>query len=426
MQAKPFKFRYINRIVGAFLLIAGGILLVLLIAAMKTQGWLDAVSEYRVEMTPRAVEDSADISGGTQGIKPGSAVRVIGNQVGFVERVELCEGEDLTPIQSFEGINPEDIRIVAVLRVKGEFANFIGPGSEAILKYDLGGLGSAYFDISRGTGRFEESLTLERPFRILPFQKETDAKEELFATVKLIEERILPAVDSFKATADTATEFIDRLSSDDEVFYRALASLEQSIIKLDTVLARIESGEGALGDMTVADSPMRRELNDFAVTLNRSSEKLEVAIENLDDGIANLDQGVTNLREVGVASFNEAAESFPTTVRKTNATIDDVEVASEQLFETLREIEIFTEALQKHWLVRRHVVDPVEDPQDQSTRRGLFAPAQAPSPDSPQPSAQIVAEPVVDQAETAPRGGGLFKKPSGEGGGLFRRGPRLK
>ena len=123
------------------------------------------------------------------GIRPGSDVRVIGSQVGHVRSIILSTGDELKPIEAFEEVDPNDIRIVAVLGVKGDFAKFIGPDSKAVLKFDLGGLGSAYFDISRGTKRFG-NLGDGAP-RILQFEKQADAKEEVFEIVKRIETEIV-------------------------------------------------------------------------------------------------------------------------------------------------------------------------------------------------------------------------------------------
>lgn len=381
MQAKPFKFRHINRIVGAFLFATAAIFVILIVLAAKSQSWFDATTIYRVEM-PGGI-GGEEGSGGTLGIRPGSDVRVIGSQVGHVQSIQLCSGDELKPIESFEEVDPNDIRIVAVLGVKGDFAKFIGPDSKAVLKFDLGGLGSAYFDISRGTKRFD-GIGDGQP-RILNFAKQADAKEEVFEIVKRIEEEIVPAIQSYKKTADSATEFIAMLSSEDEVFLRSMHSLEDGIEDLNKLIARAESGEGALGDMISSDSQMRTEFNEFAVTLNRTSRNLEGAIDNLNEGI-------TNLREGGVQPFNRAAQNFPTTISKTNATIDDIDRAAEQLNETLREIEVLTEGLQKHWLVRKYIDDPVEDPQAAPEKR---------------PSSQ---KPVRQKEESTQAGDGLFKK----------------
>jgi ABC-type transporter Mla subunit MlaD len=353
VTAKPFKFRYVNRIAGAFLFLAGSVLAVLLLLVAKSQHWFERETQYRVEMPVGFRED--DNPGGTLGIRAGSEVRVIGNQVGHVDRVELCAGEELLPIDSFESVDPNDIRIVAVLAVKGGFSHFIGPDSVAVLKFDLGGLGSAYFDISRGTKRFDPALDEPGVPRRLAFGRERDAKEEVFEIVTRLEAEVIPAVRRIEETATAAKDFFEKLNDENESLYRSLALLEKGIADMNRVMAQAASGEGALGDMIQSDTRMRREFNEFATTLNSGTKSLESAVNNLGAGIEELRAG-------GITSFNEAAKAFPGTIDNTNAAINQIEEGARQFQETVREFEVLVEGLQKHWLVRKNIEDPLEDP----------------------------------------------------------------
>lgn len=353
MTAKPFKFRYVNRIAGAFLVVAGSVLATLLLLVAKSQQWFERETHYRVEMPVGFRGD--ENPGGTLGIRAGSEVRVIGNQVGHVDRVDLCAGEELAKIESFDSVDPNDIRIVAVLAVKGGFSHFIGPDSIAVLKFDLGGLGSAYFDISRGTKRFDPALDRPGAARRLAFGRERDAKEEVFEIVSRLEGEVIPAVRRIEETATAAKAFFEKLNDENEALYRSLASLEKGVNDMNRVMAQAASGDGALGDMIQSDTRMRREFNEFATTLNRGTKSLEKAVDNLGAGIQ-------ELRDQGFASFNEAAEEFPGTLDNTNAAIDQIEAGARQFQETVREFEVLVEGLQKHWLVRKNIEDPLEDP----------------------------------------------------------------
>jgi len=354
MNSHPFKFRYINRIAGSFIFLASIILIIFAVLAGKSQMWFAETTEYRVKMPGGRLEGvGGSEKGGTLGITPGSDVRVIGSLVGHVKRVELCRGDDLVPISSFEDADPNEIRIVGVLQVKGDFAKFIGPDSKVVLKFDLGGLGAAFFDISRGSKPFPPSPDPSIS-HILKFDQEANAKEQAFETIKRVENELIPAIQSFKELSVTSTALVEKLSKDDEALFRLLSSLEVGVGDLNKIIGRIQNGEGALGDMISSDSDMRKQFNEFAVTLNRSSTSLEKAI-------ANLDQGITRLREGGVEPLNRAVEKFPTTIGATNEAIYEYNEAALQLQETIREIEVLTIGLQKHWLVKNLIVDPVED-----------------------------------------------------------------
>ncbi|MBU6179282.1 MAG: hypothetical protein KGR69_06435 [Verrucomicrobia bacterium] len=380
MSAKPFKFRYVNRITGAFLFVAGAVLAVLLVLVAKSQHWFERKTLYRVEMPVGFRGD--ENPGGTLGIRAGSEVRVIGNQVGHVDRVDLCAGEDLVPIESFDSVDPNDIRIVAVLAVKGGFSHFIGPDSVAVLKFDLGGLGSAYFDVSRGTKRFDPAFDEPGVPRRLVFGRERDAKEEVFEIVSRLEGEIIPAVRRIEETATAAKSFFEKLNDENEALYRSLTSLEKGINDMNRVMAQAASGDGALGDMIQSDTRMRREFNEFATTLNRGTQSLERAVNSLGEGI-------DELRAKGFTSFNDAAEEFPGTLDNTNAAINQIEAGARQFQETVREFEVLVEGLQKHWLVRKNIEDPLEDPPDN--------PKPKTSPSKPEPNREREKE-------------GLFKK----------------
>lgn len=368
MQSKPFKFRHVNPIVGAFLFFTVATLIVVAVLAGKSQQWFSEVSIYRVEL-PAGLpsKNDGESEGGTMGIKAGSDVRVIGNQVGSVKKVELCIGDELTPIDSFDNVDLKEIRLAAVLSVKGDFGRFVGSDSKAVLKYDLGGLGSAYFDISRGITPFPEELQSAERARVLVFGREKDTKEEVFETVTRIENEILPAIRTYRKTAETMTAFVEKLSDDNEVLYRSLTSLEEGIGELNVFVKMASSGDGALGDMISSDSQMRKELNEFAVTLNSGTANLKSAIDNLDVGI-------TELRSEGIDSINRAAAKLPTTVGETNATIAGVQVATDNLNEAIREMEILVIGLQKHWLVKHYIEDPIEDPKVEKERKRSSTP----------------------------------------------------
>jgi len=384
MKPKPFKFRYVNRIAGVFLFVAFVILAVLVALAGKSQQWFAEVTRYRVELP--AGSGGEEGPAGTLGIRPGSDVRVIGTQVGQVDRVELCAGKDLVPIESFDEVDPEDIRIVAVLSVKGDFSHFVGPDSRAVLKFDLGGLGSSYFDITRGTRRFASYEIDAQGSRWLPFGREKDAKAEVFDVVSRIESELIPAIRRTEETATEARDFFANMNDENKSLQRSLNTLETGLTDLNRFIAQAAAGEGALGDMIKSDSQMRKEFNEFAVSLNRGTQNLERSVNNLGEGI-------TELREGGIASFNRGAGQFPATVQNTNAAIDQIDTAARQFQETVREFEVLVEGLQQHWLVKKNIHDPLED-----------------APQRPATAAKPRGE--SDEADKP----GLFKRVFGKGG----------
>jgi uncharacterized phage infection (PIP) family protein YhgE len=172
--------------------------------------------------------------------------------------------------------------------------------------------------------------------------------------VSRLEAEVIPAVRRIEETATAAKDFFEKLNDENESLYRSLGLLEKGVADMNRVMAQAASGDSALGDMIQSDTRMRREFNEFATTLNSGTKSLENAVNNLGAGIEELRAG-------GITSFNEAAKEFPGTLDNTNAAIDQIEEGAKQFQETVREFEVLVEGLQKHWLVRKNIEDPLED-----------------------------------------------------------------
>ena len=391
MGIQPFKFRHVNKISGAFVFMGLAILIALVSLAGRAQQWFVPSTEYRVVF---------DKVGGTMGIQKGSDVRVFGNHVGHVQRVELVETDDLSPVRSFDGLGPGDLYIVAVLSVKGEFTNFIGADSVAVLKYDLGGLGSAYFDISRGTEKRDP-----RGDDFLEIAVEEDVKKKMEGMLTDFQTTARNTLVSITATSDSTKEFVEKLARDDGDLFASIDRLESNLAALNRIITNIEGGEGAIGKLLVNQETEER-VDRFIGSLGDASDELQPMVANLNQTIEHLDLRISEIRQ-GINSFNEASEMLVGTVGATDETIAGFGVAAEQLSEMLRESEVLVEGLQRHWLVRRFIRDPVEDPAGNRLTTGEASPsdgsAAAPATTSP-PATPVSDRPSDPKPRTGYRG----------------------
>ena len=76
-MAKPFKFRYVNEIVGTFVLLIVVVLIVTVLLAGHAQEWFTPEYRYRLNFPEE----------GSLGIQAGSPVEILGTTVGKVRRV---------------------------------------------------------------------------------------------------------------------------------------------------------------------------------------------------------------------------------------------------------------------------------------------------------------------------------------------------
>lgn len=132
MTDTTFKFRFVNEIVGVFVLLAVAVLAAAVFLAGRAQGIFEPA--FRLHTTLGAGE-------GTYGLKSGSEVRIGDIVAGSVARIRpTAEGT-----------------IEAVLSLKESFHGFVRRDSAAVVKKTLLVAGDSYVDISVG-GRGEPLL----------------------------------------------------------------------------------------------------------------------------------------------------------------------------------------------------------------------------------------------------------------------------
>lgn len=163
---KPFKFRYVNEIVGGFILLVIAALLTGVILAGLAQQWFEPKLELRIRFPPE----------GSAGIKKGAEVVIMGTLVGTVDRV----------------IVEDDGSMEGVLSIQQEFARFIRDDSRAVLKKKFGVAGDAFVEITKGDGSVLQDA-------MLPTAAEIDA--DLVVALQALLEQVHKAVEEYGGLA---------------------------------------------------------------------------------------------------------------------------------------------------------------------------------------------------------------------------------
>jgi len=125
-MAKPFKFRYVNEIVGGFVLLVVLLLLAGVLVAGHAQHWFEA--KYVINLNFPA-EGSMDL-------QKGAEVMLLGAKVGSVQDIVVND----------------DGHISGVMRIRGPFMRFVRADSIALVKKKMVVTGDAYIELTRGTG----------------------------------------------------------------------------------------------------------------------------------------------------------------------------------------------------------------------------------------------------------------------------------
>ena len=320
---KPFKFRFVNEISGAFVLVVAILLLAGIVVSGQIQGWFEPHRVFEVTLP--------DI--GTQGIRAGSEVRVVGSKAGTVTRVELRDKNTKERFSSIENVDPSSIEMVAILEVRSKRVAFIGRDSKAILKFDLGGFGAPFFEISRGKGvRDPEDTKLE-------LLVSGDVKEGLTGAVDQISAAVVPAVKEIRNSSRKIGELADEIKLVATALSSPEGNLQSVLANVNEIMSSVEEGESPAG-VLLKDKAAGGDLREAIASIKKTSEDLESVLNQIGDLATKVQRGegaagalladaqvekslrdsLTSI-ESATAEIDDTLRSIPQVLRTTNTAI---------------------------------------------------------------------------------------------------------
>ncbi len=314
-MTKPFKFRYVNELVGSMVLVVIILVAAGIVLAAKAQGWFEKTYLLRL----RCPEE------GSYGLTEGAAVEILGIRAGSIERIT---------------VDPAG-RILAVARIKAPFfENFINSSSRAVVKRVWGIAGDAYVEISRGR---KGAPPLPHEGAQLDLEKDTELIELAEGLLSNVRETIVPAIDEIRAAAVEFRHVASELRDPE-------GPLKQTLGHINEVVQTLKTGSGPLPralndrklgeDMARAVAGAEQTLKEF----NRTAEAARETLNNLDSILKDSRSVVRNLKDltadllVVTAALRGEARDIPGLVGQTR--------------ETLQEAERLIRGLGRHWLLR--------------------------------------------------------------------------
>lgn len=291
---KPFKFRYVNEIVGAFVLLVLFLLIAGIIITGRAQGWFEPSYEIRAEFPDE----------GTMELRRGSEVRVMETPAGMVA--------DVGP--------REDGVMEAVLRVRGRFFQYIRDDSTGIVKRAFGVAGDAFVEITRGRGN-----PLPEEGAYIPIVRDTELLDLAESLLEEVRATTVPAIEQLQRLLEEYTGLAQDVRDPE-------GDVQQLLASLNRIVQGLEEGEGAAGKL-LRDPAMAAEVETMVASAHDS------------------------LREVNniLANVAEATEKMPQMTDRVAGELEDVPGLLYQTQATLQEAEILIEGIQRHWLIRRHI-----------------------------------------------------------------------
>jgi len=305
-----FKFRYVNEIVGGFVIVVLLLVVAAVILAGSAQRWFEPVYELHSTFPPE----------GTFGLQKGAGVEILGTTVGTVDRIRVAD----------------DGRLQAVMKIRGEFIRFVRTDSTAVVKKKFG-VADAYVVVS--VGRAAE-LPAGDAFE-LPIRQDSEIVEMVEDVVEQVRAAVLPAIEELARLLAEARELARDLRQPE-------GALQQSLASIRDVLGGIERGEGTVGKI-LRDPSMAEDVKGLLKELGATMGQVQDALRQT--------QGI-------LEDVKKTTAQLPAMADTVKGELDDVPGLVLQTQATLRETERLLVGLERHWLLRSYVdapapIDPI-------------------------------------------------------------------
>lgn len=301
-MAKPFKFRYVNELVGTFVLIVLALVIAGVFVIGRAQRWF----EQDVVLTTTFPAE------GTFGVQRGAEVQILGAVAGSVDRILV----------------KDDGRLQAVFKIRNEFARYIHNDSVALVKKKFQVAGDSYVDITVGTGApFPLDGSVE-----LPIKKDTELLEIVQMVVEQVQGAILPALEELQKTLAAYRMLGEGLES-------PTGSLQRTMGNVEAITAGLKNGEGTAGRI-LRDPAIADEVGKILKQVNELLAKVQDTIKETD---------------VIIKDLQKVSADLPAVSDTVKGELRDVPGVVLQARSTLQETEKLLVGIQRHWLLRDYV-----------------------------------------------------------------------
>jgi ABC-type transporter Mla subunit MlaD len=314
---KPFRFRHVNEITGAFVLAVVALLLLGVVGTGFSQRWFTRTTEFTVLLPT-----------GAQGLRPGAEVQMLGTVVGSVQEI---------------WVDPKERRMKARVSVRSDFAKmFVKTDSQAILRTPFG-IKDTYVEIASGSPAAPEMP----PQFAMEARAEGAPTESLERTIVQIRDEVVPGIQEARAGVKEFTALAAELR-------RPESNLQQSFARLNRIFGDVEKGEGLAGKV-LSDPQMAAEVQKSMTGLNASLAEAQAVLQDLrktTNTVAGQSQQSLEQFQAILQDIQKTTAALPQTVKSINQTTEAMPAMVLQMQETLRQIQRLVEGAQRSWLLR--------------------------------------------------------------------------
>ncbi|NCA83136.1 MAG: MCE family protein [Opitutae bacterium] len=293
-MAKKFKFRYVNEIVGGFVLLVVLLLLAGVLVAGRAQHWFDPMHEIDLTFPPE----------GSMDLQKGAEVMLLGARVGSVQDILV----------------DDDGNITGSIRVRGSFMRFVREDSVALVKKKMVVTGDAFIELTRGTG-----ADLPRSGAQIPCVKDTEI-------LQMLEEALDVLVQEAENTLRLVNAAIIEYTTLAENMNDPGGQLQQLLANANGLLEDVRKGPG-LPAKILNDPAMAKDVEGIVAQVQALMVKINAMAADLQTVVAKL----------------------PPMADTVGGEVDNLPVITGDAQALMRETTVLLDGLQKHWLLRKYM-----------------------------------------------------------------------
>ena len=293
-MAKKFKFRYVNEIVGGFVILVVLLLLAGVLVAGNAQHWFDPMHEIDLDFPPE----------GSMDLQKGAEVMLLGARVGSVQDILVDDDGDIT----------------GSIRVRGSFMRFVRADSVALVKKKMVVTGDAFIELTRGTG-----AELPKTDARIPCVKDTEI-------LQMLEDALNTLAMEAENTLRLVNRAIEEYTMLAENMNEPEGNLQQLLANLNGLMLDIRQGQG-LPAKLLNDPAMAKDVEDIVAQVQELMVKINAMAAELQTVVAKL----------------------PPLTDTVAGEVDNLPVITGDAQTLMRETTTLLDGLQKHWLLRKYM-----------------------------------------------------------------------
>ena len=293
-MAKKFKFRYVNEIVGGFVLVVVLLLLAGVLVAGRAQQWFDPMREIDLKFPPE----------GSMDLQKGAEVMLLGARVGSVQDILVDDAGNIT----------------GSIRVRGSFMRFVRADSVALVKKKMVVTGDAFIELTRGTG-----AELPKGNARIPCVQDTEI-------LQMLEDALNTLAMEAENTLRLVNRAIEEYTMLAENMNEPEGNLQQLLANLNGMVLDIRQGPG-LPAKLLNDPALAKDVEDIVAQVQELMVKINAMASELQAVVAKL----------------------PPMADTVAGEVDNLPVVTGDAQTLMRETTTLLEGLQKHWLLKKYM-----------------------------------------------------------------------